>query len=74
MSAATNAAIKGVEKGASKAVDHVVENVSRRSKIPKQHAPSKIPKQRTSQQQARLNNLISGAGIATIHDFVQRYK
>lgn len=72
VSAATNAALKGVEKGASKAVDHVVDKVTRprkRSKTPQQ--PSV---QRKKPEQVRLNNLISGSGIKTIHDFVQRYK
>ena len=71
MSAATNAALKGVEKGASKAVDHVVDKVTRKARKPSK--PSKLPMP-SQQQQARLNNLISGGGIATIHDFVQRYK
>lgn len=70
VSAATNAALKGVEKGASKAVDHVVNRVTRKKKP---QAPP-IKSKRTSQQQVRLNNLISGGGIATIHDFVQRYR
>ena len=76
MSAATNAALKGVEKGASKAVDHVVDKVTRPrprpSKPSVQHAKPGV--QRLKPQQVRLNNLISGSGIATIHDFVQRYK
>ena len=71
MSAATNAALKGVEKGASKAVDHVVDKVTRKARKP--NLPSKLP-MLSQQQQARLNNLISGGGITTIHDFVQRYK
>ena len=71
VSAASNAALKGVEKGASKAVDHVVHRMSRKKNLP----PAPTPKtKRTLQQQARLNNLISGGGIATIHDFVQRYR
>ena len=76
MSAATNAALKGVEKGAAKAVDHVVDKVTRKVQKPrKPNIPSNpsIPAM-TSQQQARLNNLIPGGGIATIHDFVRRYK
>ena len=68
VSAASNAALKGVEKGASKAVDHVVTRVPRKKK------PQAPPTKRTPQQQTRLNNLISGGGIATIHDFVQRYR
>ena len=71
LSAASNAALKGVEKGAVKAVDHVVHRVTRKKNAPQ--APSSKVK-RTSQQQVRLNNLISGGGIATIHDFVQRYR
>ena len=70
MSAATNAALKGVEKGASKAVDHVVDKVTRPRRKPAQQSNV----QRSKPQQTRLNNLISGSGIATIHDFVQRYK
>ena len=68
MNAATNAAMKGMEKGAIKAVDHVARRITRKKKT-----TSSKPK-RTPGQQTRLNNLISGSGIATIHDFVQRYK
>ena len=74
MSAATNAALKGVEKGASKAVDHVVDKVTRKARKPNLSSKPSKPPMSSQQQQARLNNLISGGGIATIHDFVQRYK
>ena len=72
MSAAARAALKGVEKGATKAVDHVIDKVTRlrERRMPTQ----RINVQRSNAQQTRLNNLISGSGIATIHDFVQRDK
>lgn len=70
VSVASNAALKGVEKDASKPEDHVVRRVTRKKTPPAPHTKSK----RTSQQQDRLNNLISGSGIATIYNFVQRYR
>ncbi|XP_071176618.1 uncharacterized protein [Mytilus edulis] len=73
INSATTAALKGVEKGASKAVDHIIYKVTR----PRKHikTPSQQPSvQHKKPEQVRLNNLISGSGIKTIHDFVQRYK
>ena len=71
VSAISNAATKGLEKGATKAVDHVIHRRARKKKsLPAPAAKTK----RTPHQQARLNNLISGGGVATIHDFVQRYR
>ena len=80
VSAATSAAVKGVEKGAAKAVDHVVEKMSSKRQ-PKSrplrdfvNRPSPSSKEMSSQQRSRLNNLISGSGIATIRDVVKRYR
>ena len=79
MTAATNAALKGVEKGATKAVDHVVEKItSKRKPRPKsihdfvQRTPAPSKKM-TSQQRTKLNNILGG-GIVTIRDVVKRYK
>lgn len=89
MSAATNAALKGVEKGASKAVDYMIDKATSKPRnLVKPSNPTMTPHQQarlnnlisgnnstmTPHQQARLNDLISGSGIATIHDFVRRYK
>ena len=72
MSAATNEALNGVERGVSKAVDHVTDKETRprEHRMPTQH----INVQRSKPQQTWLNNLVSGSGIGTIHDFAQRYK
>ena len=70
MSAVTNAALKGVEKGATKAVDHVVDKVNRKHRKSTQQSFV----QRNKPQQNRLNNLISGFGIKTVYDFVQRFQ
>lgn len=71
MSAATDAGLKGFEKGSTKVVDHVVDKVTRKPK--QQSVPKHSNIQRSKLRQTRLN-LISGSCIATIHDFVQRYK
>ena len=80
VTAATSAAVKGVEKGAAKAVDHVVEKMTAKRQ-PKSRPiqdlvarPSTPPKAMTSQQRSRLNNILSGSGIATVRSIVKRYK
>ena len=63
--AATNAAIKGVEKGATKAVDHLVSKIpppkARNSKLPPKAAAI------LSKHEGNIHNLIAGAGIARVH-------
>ena len=80
VSAATSAAVKGMEKGAAKAVDHVVEKISTKRQ-PKSRPiqdfvvrPSPPSKEMSSQQRSRLNNLLSGSGIATVRDVVKHYR
>ena len=67
LTAATNAAVKGVEKGATKAVDHVVAKMTAPKKRVRFNGIAKPPK-------SNLHNLIAGSGIATIRDFVKSYK
>ena len=69
LTAATDAAVKGVEKGATKAVDHVVKKLTAPQKT-QQKARFKA----ITQPKSNLHNLIAGSGIATIHDFVRTYK
>ena len=58
-----------VEKGATKAVDHVVKKLTAPQKT-QQKARFKA----ITQPKSNLHNLIAGSGIATIHDFVRTYK
>ena len=82
LTAATNAAVKGVEKGATKAVDHVVAKMTapKKKTIPQKARFNNIVTKMTTPQKARkppksnLHNIISGSGIATIRDFVKSYK
>lgn len=75
VTAATSAALKGVEKGATKAVDHVVDKMtSKRQSIHDFVQRTPHPKKIAPHQQTRLNNIISGSGIVTIRDVVNRYK
>ena len=77
VSAATSAAVKGMEKGAAKAVDHVVEKISTKRQPksrPIQDFVAQPSKEMSSQQRSRLNNLLSGSGIATVRDVVKRYR
>ena len=76
VSAATSAAVKGVEKGAAKAVDHVVEKMTAKRRPIQDFVarPSPPSKAMTSQQRSRLNNILSGSGIATVRSIVKRYK
>ena len=73
VSAATSAAVKGVEKGAAKAVDHVVEKMTAKRR-PIQDFVARPSKAMSSQQRSRLNNILSGSGIATVRSIVKRYK
>lgn len=74
MTAATNAALEGVEKGANKAMDHVIHKVGKKPKTKTLHQQARFNNISSSSKSKKLNNIISGSGIATIHDFVNRYK
>ena len=72
MSASANVALKGVEKGATKLVNHVLDKVTRLREC--RMTTQRISVQHSNAQQTQLNNGISGFGISTTHDFVQLYK
>ena len=69
LTAATDAAVKGVEKGATKAMDRVVNKLTAPKKT-----QQKVRFNAITQPKSNLHNLIAGAGIATIRDFVKSYK
>ena len=70
LTAATNAAVKGVEKGATKVVDRAVKKLTAPKKSQQKVRFNNIAKPPKS----NLHNLIAGSGIATIRDFVKSYK